>query len=97
MLDIKEGDYFVYGGKDYPVRSCAEWQHGIISNRRFTVTANTKRRAATNLTGISCTLLWPVDAEIRTRPGLDTPHELLQVFVDGTDIFYHLILEDLKR
>lgn len=96
-LDLKEGDYFVYGGKDYPIRSCADWVHGVFNKRRFTTTASTKRRATTNLASISCTPPYPVDAEIRTRPGLDTPNELLQVFVDGTDRYYHLVVEDLKR
>ncbi len=96
-LDIKEGDYLTYSGKDYPIRSCAMWEHGMFNNRRFTKTASTKRRTTVNLASITITPLWPVDAEIRTRPGLDTPNELLQAFVDGTDVFYHLVVEELKR
>jgi len=58
-----------------------------------TVTASTKRVAApvsgktttpaANLTGVKCTPLDPVDAELQKRLGLDTPHELLQTFVEG--------------
>jgi hypothetical protein len=58
-----------------------------------TVTASTKRAAApvsgktsapvANLTSLKCTPLDPVDAELSKRLGLDTPHELLQTFVDG--------------
>jgi len=38
---------------------------------------------AENIASLSCTPLDPVDAELRTRLGLDTPHELLQTFVEG--------------
>ena len=60
--------------------------------RAANVTASTKRApaisggrrgaAAANLTSLSCTPLDPVDPELRARLGLDTPHELLQTFVD---------------
>ncbi len=58
-----------------------------------TVTASTKRPAApvsgktttpaAKLASLKCTPLDPVDAELSKRLGLDTPHELLQTFVDG--------------
>ncbi len=62
--------------------------------RRFlTVTASTKRAPAVSggkrgtpaahLAGVACTPLDPVDAELRQRLQLNTPHELLQSFVDG--------------
>lgn len=62
-----------------------------------TVTASTKRppaissgirgAATTNLSSLSCLPLDPVDAELRARVAIDTPHELLQTFVqDGLDI-----------
>ena len=63
-----------------------------------TVTASTKRAAfdsgegkktapAANVASLSCTPLDPVDPELRERLALDTPHELLQTFVDaGIDI-----------
>jgi hypothetical protein len=58
------------------------------------VTASTKRRAAvaasglraaaaTNIASLKCTPLDPVDAELKKRLGLDTPHTLLQTYVDG--------------
>ena len=61
------------------------------------VTASTKRPPAVssgkrgapveNVASLSCTPLDPVDPELRQRLGLDTPHELLQTFVDdGVDI-----------
>jgi len=108
-LDIKEGDYLIVGGSEYPIRSCAEWAwtggNGIKSLLR--VTASTKRQPAissgkrgtpvTKLTGVKCTPLDPVDPELRNRLELDTPHELLQTIADGSGVFYRLILEDLKR
>ena len=62
-----------------------------------TVTASTKRpptisggkrgSPVTNVSSLSCWPLDPVDPELRQRLGLDTPHELLQTFVDnGVDI-----------
>lgn len=108
-LDIREGDTLVVGVDEYPIRSCAEWSwrfgHGF--RRMATVTASTKRSPAisggkrgtptTNLTELSCTPLDPVDAEVRQRLGLDTPHELLQTFIAGGTTFYHLVVEELKR
>lgn len=109
MLDIKEGDYLVVGGKDYPIRSCAEWVWGSGNgmSRFLRVTASTKRapaitggkrgEAVTNLTGVKCMNLDPVDPELRNRLELETPHELLQTVANGGGVFYRLILEDLKR
>lgn len=109
-LDIREGDVLVVSSTDYPIRSCAEWSYRYARRgmkRLTSVTASTKRAPAissgkrgtpaVNLTGLACTPLDPVDAEIRQRLGTDTPHELLQTFVDGGDTFYHLVIEDLKR
>ena len=62
-----------------------------------TVTASTKRSPApssgkrgvptTWLSSLQCTPLDPVDPETRQRLAINTPHELLQTFVDaGLDI-----------
>jgi len=58
-----------------------------------TVTASTKRSSVSgagqrgarseNISSLSCTPLVPVDATLRASLQLDTPHELLQTFVDG--------------
>lgn len=110
-LDIREGDYLVVGGKEYPIRACQEWvwNRGTGIRRFATVTATTKRQPVitdgkrgaptTNLTGVKCTPLDPIQVtpEIRERFDLKTPHELLETFVDGTDTFYRLVLEDLKK
>lgn len=109
MLDVKEGDILVVNGRDYPIRSCAEWAWGFgrAARRLMTVTASTKRQPAVvggkrgtpvaHLTGLTCTPLDPVDAELVKRMALDTPHEKLQTYVDGGDAYYHLVLEDMKR
>ena len=64
--------------------------------RMATSTAATKRPAAmnlvdglrstpvANLSGIACTPIDPVDAEVRQRLGLDGPHKLLESFIEGT-------------
>lgn len=62
-----------------------------------TVTASTKRppaivsgkrgAPAVSVASLVCTPLDPVDAELRQRLALDTPHELLQCFIDnGVDV-----------
>lgn len=107
--DIREGDIFEIGNRSYPIRSCAEWDWaGGRSIRRLAVkTASTKRNPTLvggkrgaptpQLINIKCTPLDQVDPELRQRMALNTPHELLQTFVDGGNVYYHLILEDLKR
>jgi len=109
MLDIKEGDYLVVGVNEYPIRSCEEWtwRYGRTFKRMTTVTASTKRNPAivsgkrgapvTELTGVKCTPLDPISAELSNRLELETPHELLVSFADGGNVFYRLVLEDLKR
>ncbi len=102
-LDIREGDYLIVGAKSYPIRSCATWAWYNYRSmaRLLRVTASTKRSnrttgLAVNLTNVKCTPLDPVDPELKMRLDLKTPGELLQTFADGTDVFYRLILEDLK-
>lgn len=61
--------------------------------RLATLTVSTKRHPALvggkrpepvlHLSGLMCIPLMPVDSEVRLRMGLDSPHELLQTFVDG--------------
>jgi hypothetical protein len=108
-LDIVEGDILVANGKEYPIRSCAEWAwgYGRAMRRLLKVTVSTKRSPAitsgkrgapaVKLSGLRCTPIDPADPEVRQRLALNTPHELLQAFVDGGDVYYHLIVEDLKR
>lgn len=104
-MDIKPGDFFVVSGKDYPIKSAAEWTGTGMNSRGFTrratISATTKRtkkgEPTAHLTGLTCTPLDPVDPETRRRLALETPHELLQTFLaDGTG-FVHLVLEDIKR
>lgn len=109
-LDIREGDILVIDGTEYPVRSAAWWNGRITFSgfsRLASVTASTKRSptlsggkigaAVTNLTNVLCTPLDPVDAEVRQRLALNTPHEVLQVYAFNASGFAHLIVEELKR
>lgn len=62
--------------------------------RQATVTASTKRlpeivsgkrgSAVTKIVSLKCTPLDPVDPELRQRLQIDTPHEVLQTFIDGS-------------
>lgn len=109
MLDIKEGDVLTVNGTDHPVKSAAEWSGAKVSpsfRRLASLSAATKRAttsggkrspASTYLTGLTCTPLDPVSAELATSAGLDTPHELKQCFVGDSTGYLHLIVEDLKR
>ncbi len=51
MLDILEGDILVVGGRDYPIKSCAEWSTPLLSVSNFKrmakLTASTKRSQTT--------------------------------------------------
>lgn len=108
-LDIREGDIYVVNNIEYPIRSCAawSWSYGAGIKRLLRLTASTKRSPGivdgkrsgpvTFLTGVKSTPLDPVSPDIAQRLGLNTPHELLETFVDGGNTFYHLILEELKR
>jgi hypothetical protein len=108
-LDIEEGDTLVVDGVDYPIKACSAWSwtYGRVMRRLLTVTASTKRTPAmtngkrgaptTKLTNLKCMPLDPASPEIAQRVALATPHTLLQTVVDGGDVFYELVLENLKR
>lgn len=108
-LDIREGDILVMSGTEYPIRSCAEWKWGAgrAGRRLMNQTASTKRSPVivsgkrgtptTKLSSLRCTPLDPVAPDLAQRMGLNTPHELLETTVDGGDVFYVLVVEDLKR
>jgi hypothetical protein len=105
-VDIKPGDFLVVSGKDYPIKSVAEWTGTGMNSRGFarraTLSPTTKRtkkgEPTAHLTsGLSCTPLDPVDPETRRRLALETPVELLQTFLADSTGFVHLVLEDIKR
>ncbi len=100
----------VVGEKEYPIRSVARWgwtSNASLGFRRLlTVTAATKRSPelsatgtrgapAVHLLGLRCTPLDPVAPELQARLKLNTPHELLETFVEG-DPYLRLMVEDLK-
>ena len=109
-IDIKEGDLLVVASRQYPIKSCADWSQANFSTRAFRrmarLSASTKREPAEangkqgdpvpNLSGLKCTPLDPVNAEIQKRVALDTPMELLQTFITDGDGFVHLVVEDTK-
>lgn len=111
MIDIQEGDILLVGEVEYPIRSVARWAaFGSVSlafQRLANVTASTKRPPAlsatgtrgaptVHLVGIQITPLDPIDAELRARLKLNTPHELLECFVNG-DPYLRLTVEDLRK
>lgn len=111
MIDVQEGDVLVVGEKEYPIRSCAEWDSlqrtGSRAFRRMAIKHCTVKRTgtvsdssagATATVGgtLRCTPLDPVSPEIQKRIAFETPMELLQTFLTDGDGFVHLVVEDLK-
>jgi len=55
-----------------------------VSTLRSPLVSGGKRAApVTHLTGVACTPLDPVDADVSLRMGLNSPRELLQTFVNN--------------
>jgi hypothetical protein len=112
-LDILEGDFLILSGstKEYPVRSCEEWETNRMNTMGFrrmaTKIGSTKRVPAitdgkrgapeVNLVNLRCTPLDPVSAEIQKRLALESPRELLQTFLTDGDGFVHIVVEDIKN
>jgi hypothetical protein len=109
MIDVQAGDVLVVGSAEYPIKACEAWPWpGVggtvpflaqtVSTKRSPSMAGGKRgEPAQHLTGLRCTALYPASAELMQRPDLQTPHTLLQAYVDGGDTVYALVVEDLKR
>ena len=110
MLDVQAGDVLVHGGVEYPIKACEAWAwpngvRGVVPFLR--TTAGTKRspgmvggkrgEPVAHLVDVRCTVLYPASAEILQRADLQTPHTLLQTFLDGGDTVYALVVEDLRR
>jgi len=110
VLDVREGDVLSVGGADYPIRSCEAWPwpSGAASSVPFIAqTVSIKRspgmvggkrgEPTVHLNAVRCTALYPASADILQRQDLQTPHVLLQVYLDGGDAVYALVVEDLRR
>ena len=109
MLDVREGDVLSLGGEDYPIRSCEAWPwpggHGRVpfAGRTATVkrspgmVGGKRGEPVTHLSGVVCTALYPASADILERQDLQTPHTLMQAYLDGGDTVYALVVEDLRR
>ena len=107
-LDIREGDILIVDDSEYQIKSCAEWSWGPNSSLDLTtITASTKRNPAiangkigvpvVNLSSVEVTPIDPVNPDLVPRALLESAaHELLETHADGTDVFYRLILEQLK-
>lgn len=109
MLDVREGDVLVVGGAEYPIRSCEAWpwltlsRQMIFGTERATVkrspqmTGGKRGEPAVHLADVRCTPLLPATGDILQRQDLQTPHTLMQAYLDGNDTVYALVVEDLKR
>jgi hypothetical protein len=53
------------------------------STKRASISGGKRGTPAANLTGLYCTPLDPVDADLASRAGLNTPLEVLQTFIQG--------------
>jgi hypothetical protein len=109
-LNVVEGDLLVVGAKEYPIRSCAEWETEAMNTSGFrrmakkdcstkragVITSTSAGTIATSLTGLKCTPLDPVSPEIQKRVALDAPMELLQTYLTDGDGFVHLVVEEIK-
>lgn len=111
-IDVTEGDILVSGSNEYSIRMVDSWtlrRGGYALTRQATETYSTKRSPAIssgkrgapveNLTGVKGTPLDPVaSSDLLQRVELDTPYKAKQTFLyDGGIVYYHLLLEDLRR
>lgn len=108
-LDILFGDLLTISSVDYPVKGVERWgiEAGAGMRGMMTVTASTKRAptmtggkrgaAVANLTGLSCTPLLPLTAELEPRV---LPHAVqgFEVFIDdsASDAVVRVIVDDLS-
>lgn len=66
--------------------SFTRWAVVDCSTKRAAAIAGGKRGVpAENLTGLKCTPLDIVDADVAARSGVSSPHELLQTFIEGNN------------
>ncbi len=67
-----------------PSRSFTLFDTVAASTKRNPTVASGKRgTATTNISSLACTPLDPVSAEVANRFGLNTPHEIMETFVDS--------------
>lgn len=106
-LDLRESDRVVIGSNEYPIRSIGEWTAGSMAARKrlCTQTITTKRAdnasgkfetLATKLTGVKASVLMPVIPDPETSPTLEQPFKLYEIYLDGTDTVYHVVVEERK-
>lgn len=106
-LDLREADRVVIGTDEYPIRSIGEWTPGSkgVRARLCTQTISTKRAdnasgkfatLATKLTGVKASVLMPMKEETETSPTLEQPLKLYEIYLDGTDTVYRVVVEERK-
>ena len=95
---------------DYFIRSVADWTFASAKSPSFlraaAVDCETKRGVAsggktgdptTNLSGLKCLPLMPVNAELAASVGLESAHETQQTVISDSTGFVHLIVSETKR
>ena len=110
MLDVQAGDVLVVGSAEYPIKACEPWRWpggtrggvpflaATVSTKRSPGMVGGKRgEPVAHLAGLRCTELYPATPELLRREDLQTPHTLLQCYLDGGETVYALAIEDLKR
>lgn len=107
-LDIRYGDILVLGGEEYPIKGVARWNiaaaAGMVAlmdstagTKRAPAMSGGKRGAAqTNLTDLVCTPLLSLSDQLTQRPGLQTPVQEFEVYVNDADAgaVVRLVVED---
>lgn len=110
MIDIKEGDIFIVDSEEHPVKAVELWPkthfHTEGFKRMANVTASTKRATMTGgkrglpvakLSGLKCTPLDPVTADVIERLALESPVRLRETFIADSTGFVHVMIEDLQH
>lgn len=109
MLDVRNGDVLVLSGTEYPIKACEAWPWpagtrgfipflgAVASTKRSPGMSSGKRgEPVAHLAGVPCTELYPATPDILKREDLQTPHTLMQIYLDGAGAVYALVVEDLR-
>lgn len=111
-LDIREGDFLILDGVEYPILFCEVWEseHGSTPSmvRMCRKTASTKRPpavvgavrgdAVTRLAEIKCMPLDPIgQKDIAVRNLPRAPYEMKKTIVNGGDTFYQVYVEKVRK
>lgn len=108
MIDIREGDVLVIGSEEYPVKAVEVWTKASFntygfqrmanvsaSTKRATISSGKRSAPTANLSGLKCTPLDAITAEVAARLALESPVRMLETFLSDSTGFLHVIVEDL--